>query len=102
MKRYTLLFACIIAFGFTSAYHPQEGWQNLFNGKDFTGWDTYLGPPSDDAGKRLSEIPIGLNTDPDHVFSIVRQDGENVIRISGNGWGGISTLKECENYHLQL
>src|SRR6185295_3253375 len=38
----------------------------------------------------------------DHVFSIVSQEGQNVIRISGNGWGGISTKKEYENYHLQL
>jgi len=102
MKQCILLLACIIAFGFISPFYPQKDWQYLYNGKDLSGWDTYLGPPSDDAGKRLSEIPVGLNNDPDHVFTIVQQDGEKVIRISGNGWGGISTLKEYENYHLQL
>ncbi len=28
--------------------------------------------------------------------------GENLIRISGENWGAISTVKEYENYHLQL
>ncbi|MEJ0104344.1 MAG: DUF1080 domain-containing protein [Bacteroidota bacterium] len=102
MKKYILLLTVIIIFGFAPAFHPQGEWQSLFNGKDLTGWDTYLGPPSDDAGKRTSEIPIGLNKDPDHVFTIVKQNGENIIRISGNGWGGISTQKEYENFHLQL
>ncbi|MCW3118333.1 MAG: hypothetical protein JWM28_2415 [Chitinophagaceae bacterium] len=102
MKSLILLAACITVFGFAGSFPPQQEWQSLFNGKDLKGWDTYLGPPSDESGKRISEIPIGLNNDPDHVFTIVEQDGENVIRISGNGWGGISTTKEYENYHLQL
>jgi hypothetical protein len=28
--------------------------------------------------------------------------GENVIRISGQEWGGISTKKEYDNFHLKL
>jgi hypothetical protein len=43
-----------------------------------------------------------LNNDPRHVFIIVKDEGENVIRISGENWGAISTKKEYENYHLQL
>ena len=49
---------------------------DLYNGKDLNGWDTYIGPPLDDAGKKLSEIPVGLNNDPKHVFTVVEQDGE--------------------------
>ena len=74
----------------------------MFNGKDLNGWDTYLGPPLDDAGKKLSDIPVGLNNDPNHVFSIARDGAENVIRISGQEWGGISTKKEYGDFHLQL
>lgn len=85
-----------------SAPHPGGGWTTLFNGKDLTGWDSYLGPPLDSTGKKLSDIPVGLNNDPRHVFSVVNDGGENVIRISGEEIGAISTQTEFGNYHLQL
>lgn len=74
----------------------------LFNGRNLDGWDTYIGPPLDDAGKKLSTIAVGLNNDPKHVFTVVKQGGENVIRISGEQWGGISTTKEYSNFHFKL
>lgn len=74
----------------------------LFNGKDLSGWQTYIGPPLDDAGKPLSNIPIGLNTDPHHVFSVVKLDGERVIRISGQNWGCLYTPGSYSNFHLHL
>ncbi|MEJ0106530.1 MAG: DUF1080 domain-containing protein [Bacteroidota bacterium] len=102
MKKYILLLTVIIFLGLLPHF-IRKGNGNLYSmAKTLRGGDTYLGPPSDDAGKRTSEIPIGLNKDPDHVFTIVKQNGENIIRISGNGWGGISTQKEYENFHLQL
>ena len=88
-----------------------QGWISLFNGKDLTGWDTYLGPESDSTGKRVSDQPIGLNKDPRHVFSVVKDEvggaagtggTENVIRISGQDVGALTTQKEFENYHLQV
>lgn len=95
------LLLCVIALGFTSI-KEKGNWKKLFNGKDLTGWDSYLGPELDDHGKPVSAQPLGLNNDPRHVFSIIHEDGENVIRISGNGWGAISTKQEYANYHLQL
>ena len=74
----------------------------LFNKQDLTGWDTYIGPEFNDSGVAISIIPIGLNKDPLDVFSVVDLDGEKVIRISGESWGGISTVKEYGNYHLRL
>ena len=74
----------------------------LFNGKNLHGWDTYIGPPLNDSGKLLTDIPIGLNNDPRNVFTVVEQKGEKVIRISGENWGGISTKKEYADFHLQL
>ncbi len=105
MKQYKWIIAGLlgcIAFGFTKPFHPKNDWIQLFNGKDLSGWDTYLGPPLDDAGKKISDKPVGLNNDPNHVFSIVNDGAEKVIRISGQEWGGISTEKEYENFHLQL
>ncbi|MDQ6844545.1 MAG: DUF1080 domain-containing protein [Bacteroidota bacterium] len=86
----------------TNLLAQKNNWVALYNGKDLKGWDTYIGPPLDDAGKKLSDVPVGLNNDPKHVFTIVKQNGENVIRISGESWGGISTLKQYADFHFQL
>jgi hypothetical protein len=53
-----------------------------FNGKDLTGWYTFL---------RDHKLE-----DPDHVFSI--KDGQLVI--SGQEFGGITTKESYGNYHL--
>ena len=74
----------------------------LFNGSDLSGWNTYIGPPLDDAGKKLSDIPVGLNTDPHHVFTVTTLDGQKVIRISGENWGCLYTPEDYENFHLRL
>ncbi|MDB5005194.1 MAG: hypothetical protein JWQ34_3419 [Mucilaginibacter sp.] len=97
---FTLLL-CVVALGFTTI-QQKSVWKPLFNGKDLTGWDSYIGPDQDDKGNHINNVPIGLNNDPRHVFTIVKLDGENVIRVSGENWGAISTKKEYENYHLQL
>lgn len=80
----------------------RKGWEPLFNGKDLQGWDTYIGLDLDDNGKPVNNTPLGLNNDPRKVFTVIKDGTENVIRISGENWGAISTKKEYENYHLQL
>ncbi len=82
-----------------------EDWQQLFNGENLTGWDTYLGPEwtqVNDSTFRPAGDSIGLNNDPKHVFGLAQIDNQNVIRISGEQWGGISTTNEFSNYHLKL
>ncbi len=104
LKPISLLFlsTSIVAVTSFTPHLAKEKWKVLFNGKDLTGWNTYLGPDLDSNGKMLSNTPVGLNNDPHHVFTIVNDGKENVIRISGEGWGAISTPEEFENYHLQL
>lgn len=77
-------------------------WQPLFNGKDLSGWDTYLGPTYDTLLRKNDSVAIGLNKDPNHVFSVVKIDNQNAIRVSGENFGGISTVSEFGNYHLTL
>jgi Domain of Unknown Function (DUF1080) len=77
-------------------------WKSLFDGKDLTGWNTYLGPKYDTILNKWDTIPTGLNIDPAKVFSVIEMGGEKVMRISGEQFGGISTIMEFENYHLQL
>jgi hypothetical protein len=77
-------------------------WRTLFNGKDLAGWDTYIGPRYNPAKGDFDGPRIGLNHDPDHVFTVVDLDGQGTLRISGEDFGGISTTDEFENYQLQL
>lgn len=88
----------------------QQEWTPLFNGKDLSGWETYLGKPHasvdvpglarNAAGAYVQ--PVGLNQDPRHVFSVVQTDGAPAIRISGEIYGGLITRAEYENYHLRF
>lgn len=80
----------------------QGKWKPLFNGKDLSGWDTYIGPAMDSLGKKSEEPPNGLNNDPVKVFSVVDENGRPALRISGERFGGISTQQELANYHLRL
>ena len=60
----------------------QEKVVPLFNGKDLSGWTTWLG----DAKRE----------DPRGVYSV--RDG--MIRISGDGFGYLATEKEYRDYRL--
>jgi Tol biopolymer transport system component len=78
-------------------------WRSLMNGKDFDGWDTWLGAPFPANGTDRTGIPpIGLNNDPKHVFSMVTESGGPALHISGENFGGIYTRESFSNYHLQL
>lgn len=92
----TLLFSC-------GKKPAESNWRTLFNGTDLSGWDTYLGPTYDSIQNKFdSLLTPGLNNDPNHVFTIDQVDGATAIHISGNGFGGISTLDEFENFHLRM
>lgn len=84
MKKIALLAA--VAF-YSCTNSPEK--ISLFNGKDLTGWDTYI-------------KATGLNNDPDSVYSVVELEGEHVMKISGEHFAGISTVDEYSNYHLVL
>ncbi len=79
-----------------------EKWQSLFNGKNLKGWETYLDAPYTSDKKAEKAAPLGLNNDPNRVFSVVKEDGQPALRVSGETYGGINTLADFENYHLRL
>ncbi len=88
-------FLMVLAFA-GKGQRSDGGWVSLFDGKDLSGWDTYLAPPTDSNGRRISEQPIGLNNDPRHVFTVVTDGGEKVIRISGEGTGAEIFYKQIK------
>jgi len=64
----------------------------LFNGRDLTGFDTYLGPPHGGSS------PYGRNNDPEKVFTVA--GGQ--LHISGKVYGRLVTQSSYENYHLTV
>lgn len=78
------------------ALGADDGWTQLFNGKDLTGWDTWLGRPFKE------KEAVGLNKDPNKVYTVVEADGKPAIRISGEVFGALTSKDDFENYHLRL
>src|SRR5690348_1650348 len=71
-------------------------WTPLFDGKTFDGWETFLGKP------HQSNVPGGVGRDPKGVFSIVTLDGGPAIRITGEIYGALTTIRELSEYHLRF
>lgn len=46
--------------------------------------------------------PLGLNNDLKNVFSIIMEDGQPVLKITGEIYGCITTKESFENYHLSV
>jgi hypothetical protein len=69
-------------------------WVPMFNGRDLTGWDTFLSYQPDSGSKEI----LGVNKDPHGVITVV----DGAIRISGEIWGALTSHRELENYHLRL
>ena len=92
-----------------TSFQSYTPWVSLLD-KDLSRWETYLsyrhtraykgGVPVDDQGSPVS--PIGYNKDSTKVFSVQEQNGDLVLRISGEIYGCIFTKQEFDNYHLKL
>ncbi len=81
-----------------------EQWDLLLD-PELTRWDNYLSyrfEPGYDGSKPNAD-PIGLNQPKgDDVFSTFEENGETILRISGEVYGAITTQAEYRNYHLKL
>jgi hypothetical protein len=88
-----IIIACLLLIS-SQTWAQTDTWQPLFNGKDFSGWDTYLRAPE---GAKDS-TPIGFNKDPHGVFTI----SNGVIHISGQDWGAIISKNDYSNYQIRF
>lgn len=74
------------------------GWKSLFNGKDLSGWTTWISMQPTVDNMKMPTSVRGLNKDPKQVFSVV----DGMLRVSGEEWGAVSTVGEYENFHLKF
>jgi len=105
-----LRFVPVVLLLTAPAVFADGAWRALWNGRDLSGWTTWLGrpEPTDDLpgfarskdGRFLE--PLGVGQDPLRVFSVVTADGRPAIRISGQVPGTLSTSRPHGGYHLRL
>jgi hypothetical protein len=90
---------------------PQAGWTSLWNGRDLGEWTTWLARPEPSsevpgmakgANGRYTEV-IGSTRDPLKVFTVLPDvDGRSAIRISGEVFGELRTVRSLQDYHLKF
>ncbi len=102
------LVLALCAAGGLSAAEP--AWRPLFNGKDLTGWETFMTRPDPswdvpglkrDANGKYLEF-IGKNRDPLKVFNVETVDGRPAVHITGQGFGVMTTNETFGNFHVRL
>jgi hypothetical protein len=82
-------FVFLILCVFSASPYMSRDTITLFNGRDLTGWETHV-------------PQARLNIDSRRVFSVVKMDGRPAIKVSGEHFGGMSTIEEYSNYHLSV
>lgn len=82
----------------TPLHAADNAWTPLFNGKDLSGWTTWISMQPITENMKAPTSVRGLNRDPRQVFTVV----DGMLRVSGEEWGSISTVGEYENFHLKF
>jgi Domain of Unknown Function (DUF1080) len=107
--RYPFVVVAVL-LSVVSSGRSAESWRPLWNGRDFSGWSTWLARPhastvlpgeARDAKGNFTRV-LGGGRDPLAVFSVVDVDGQPAIRISGQVFGELRTQAAFSNYHLRL
>ncbi|GAP67595.1 hypothetical protein BA6E_10138 [Bacteroidales bacterium 6E] len=90
-------FTLILSLGLGCSQQPADTWVQLYNGQNLENWDLQLGSS---LGADFDSLAQAATVDK--VFTIVEENGEKFIRISGEINGALATKESFENYHLQL
>ncbi|MFG0289327.1 MAG: DUF1080 domain-containing protein [Rhodopirellula sp. JB044] len=86
-----------------------QQWRPLLD-KDLSNFEIWMGIPHSSVtglpeGTYQSEnttkgTPMGLDADVKNVFSVKEIDGEPVLHITGEIYGGLTTLDEFQDFHF--
>ena len=84
-----------------------SSWEDLID-SSLSKWDVFLGIPHKSSGiKGYEDVedvrgghpPLGLGNKR-NVFSVIEEDNELLIKVTGEIYGALISKKEYENYHL--
>lgn len=92
-----------------SATPQKDNWNDLLD-KDLSKWDMYLSyemkngyngaVPLDANGDTIR--PVGYNNNYKNVFTVTEENGEPILKVSGEVYGCVFTKESYRNYHLKL
>lgn len=113
MKKYATLIALALLFSLTSATKNTnssgDGWINLLD-NSLSKWDMYLSYkhkngysgkiPTDANGTEIP--PIGYNKNINNMFTVIQENNEPVLKVSGEYYGCVFTKENFKNYRLKL
>lgn len=107
--KYWIVLCSLLALGCQSQTTVSE-WTTLFNGEDLNNWTIYLGRPdasmeteglARDSSGGYTEV-FGIGNDPLNVFSVVEEDGEPAIHVSGQVFGVMVTPDDYSDSHISI
>ncbi|MGJ8641485.1 MAG: 3-keto-disaccharide hydrolase [Opitutaceae bacterium] len=88
-----------------------NNWEQLLD-KELSKFEIWMGVPHETVeglpeGTYQSDnvhkgTPMGLDADVKDVFTVIEEDGELVLKVTGEIYGGLSTRSEFENYHMRI
>lgn len=83
---------------------PSGPARSLFNGRDLSDWDGWLGYPDPAFTYRGDPgvSPIGTSRDMAGDFAVRMVDGAPAIWIKGETWGSLVHRDDLRDYHLRL
>jgi hypothetical protein len=113
MKKFSLLIAFLLLFSLTSVTKNtsefDDGWITLLD-NNLSNWEMYLSYkhkdgysgkiPTDSNGKEIS--PIGYNKNVNNMFTVIQENNEPVLKVSGEYYGCVFTKEKFKNYRLKL
>ncbi len=113
MKKISFLIAISILYTLSSASdyknHSDDGWINLLD-NNLSQWEMYLSYkhkdgysgkiPTDANGVEIS--PIGYNKNVNNMFSVIQENNEPVLKVTGEYYGCVFTKEKFRNYRLKL
>lgn len=103
-----ILYVLLVSI-LTTSFYVKDEWTPLLD-NDLSKWETYLSfshsndfkgeAPLDNKGAKMK--PVGYNKAGQQVFTMTEENGEPVLKVSGEIYGCVYTKQEYENYHLKL
>ncbi len=109
LRPYLPLFSLLAIILVSSFFLKQNRWVSLLD-KDLSKWEIYQSYrhqvgykgelPVTANGDTI--MPIGYNGNEGQVFSVIEENGEPVLKITGEIYGCVFTKEIFENYHLKL
>ncbi|TRX29922.1 DUF1080 domain-containing protein [Flavobacterium franklandianum] len=114
MKKYFILIALAVLFSLASVTKnsnppKEESWIKLLD-NNLSKWEMYLSYkhkngysgkiPTDINGNEIQ--PVGYNKNVNNMFTVIQENNEPVLKVSGEYYGCVFTKENYKNYRLKL